>query len=77
MKTTEVLEQLRKENVRVPHSWAIMQSSSGVFLGFLSPDHDKIARKIRDSASMFAQRLTEIYRAEREAAKNSTLSELR
>ncbi len=76
MKTTEVLEQLRKENVRVPSSWAVMQSSSGVFLGFLAPDHDKRAREIRDTASMLAQRLTEIYRTEREAAAQSKLKKI-
>lgn len=76
MKTKEVLEQLRKENVRVPSSWAVMQSSSGVFLGFLAPDHEKRAREIRDSARMFAQRLTEIYRAEREAAAQSKLKKV-
>lgn len=76
MKTKEVLEELRKKNVRIPRNWAIMQSSSGAFLGFLSPDHDKIAREIRDSASMFAQRLTEIYRTEREAAAQSKLKKV-
>lgn len=76
MKTKEVLEQIQRENIHVPSSWAIMQSSSGVFLGFLAPDHDKRAREIRDSASMFYRRLTEIYRAERESIKNSSLAEL-
>lgn len=77
MKTKEVLEQLRKENVRVPGNWAIMQSSSGVFLRFLAPDHDKRAREIRDSGVMLREALEERMRAlMREAIKNSSLTEL-
>jgi len=74
MKTKEVLEQLRKENVRVPSSWAIMQSSSGHFLGFIQPGPKK--EEILENCRLFREMAEERIRAEREAVKNSTLTEI-
>ena len=74
MKTKEVLEELRKGNVRVPSSWAIMQSSSGHFLGFLQPGPKK--EELLENCRLFREAVEERMRAEREAIKNSSLTEL-
>ena len=74
MKTTQVLEELRKQNVRIPSSWAIMQSSSGNFLGFMQPGPTK--EEVLANCKAFREVISERIRAEREAVKNSTLTEL-
>ncbi|MBO7441669.1 MAG: hypothetical protein J6T83_01210 [Paludibacteraceae bacterium] len=74
MKTQEFLEELRKKNIRVPKGWAIMQSSSGHFLGFMPSGmtNAEAAESCREFTDIACERI----RAEREAARNSKLLEL-
>lgn len=71
MKTTEVLEELRKKNVRVPGNWAIRQSSSGVFLGFIPLDSE-----FQDRSARFTEIVAERLRAEKDAIRQSRLAKL-
>lgn len=73
MKTTEVLEQLKREKIRVPNSWAVVQTGAGDFLGFIEPGQSR--EQVLNDAKIMHDTIERI-RAEREAAKNSSLVEL-
>lgn len=79
MKTQEYLEQLRKKNVHIPKDWAVLQTGSGDFLGFMPTSGIALRDKQNTykSVKLLAHApIREKIRAEREAIKESRLSQL-
>jgi len=71
MKTQDFLKELKSKNIRVPENWAVLQSSTGDFLGFMSSSGKSV-----ESFMNMCSPVVEKIRAEREAIKESKLSQL-
>ena len=79
MKTQDLLKELKAKNIRVPESWAVLQTGSGDFLGFMPTSETALRDKqnMYKSVELLAHSpIREKIRAEREAIKESRLSKL-
>ena len=79
MKTQDLLKELKAKNIRVPESWAVLQTGSGDFLGFIPTSETALRDKqnMYKSVELLAHSpIQEKIRAEREAIKESRLSKL-
>lgn len=78
MKTQDLLKELKAKNIRVPENWAVLQTGSGDFLGFMSTSETVFRDKqnMYKSFEILAHSLREKIRAEREAIKESKLLQL-
>ena len=79
MKTQDLLKELKAKNIRVPESWAVLQTGSGDFLGFMLTSETALRDKqnMYKSVELLAHSpILEKIRAEREAIKESRLSQL-
>ena len=74
MKTQEYLEQQRKENVHIPKDWAVLQSASGKFLGFLPSGPTRA--DVEANCKAFRDAITERMKIEKDAVRESKLSQL-
>lgn len=75
MKTTEIFEQLKRKNIRVPEDLAVIQTSSGKFVGFF-PYSKKTAELITKEAKNATRKMAveiEKYLTEKQAVKESKL----
>jgi len=74
MKTQEYLKELKDKNIRIPGDWAVIQSASGHFIGFLPPELERV--DIKSTHKTFHEIVMERERIEKEAVKESKLSQL-
>ena len=76
MKTQDLLKELKAKNIRVPESWAVLQSSAGDFLGFMPCKSTKEGIEYNHKMLQLHDAMEERIKAEKEAIKESRLSKL-